>query len=506
MNDAKNIKNQKSLAVSKKNVIRDNQKLPATIRFLILTHILRTITDKDHPLKTTEIAKCYVDLLANSPFEIETDSLSSLRKTIHNELIDYANICATLENESSNHSNNSKSKKASDSNDIINTLIFLLGGQIKHSTGVPTKSVTKRSHEPIGKDHYFYFEANVIPGVIDTLSGAIFADRYLSEVEKCYLDQLVKSINSFDYNKAVIQQENIQKLRLKKYEDITALDLAPEEASLAPAVNLESKKSGARLLKNVKILMDGINNGCKVEIEYGRYELTPNHNNVQFKNKNKEIYNPYSFVWNNGRHYIIVTPENSTDVKHLRVDRINSVTLVKDRNDATKYESREPIPDSLKPYYPKHSKKSSHKNEFNATKYVNEHPLLMSNFDNEIYVDAVLECNTNALSIILDAFGVSVEVAPSTLEHEMSLDRKKNAHEYVFVHIRNVLYTNILLFCLQKQANVTDSIPNITPIYPPRLITDVKNGLRKAITFDTNIEKQLSNLDHPFISNKKLSN
>lgn len=425
------------------------------IRNDLVMYILKTFTDKDHALTVGEITTYLLNL---------TEAVFTPR-TISRDLERISVITQTLENTAPH---------------IANAYYAHLGGKI-------IEIVPKKSHR------YYYFEPFTSESDLSILCGAITSNRYLSEDEKKYLLTRQKLLNSFigsDFIDPIIEHQKMNPIHF------SAIPRPPHNQIRM----IDSKTQ----LINIHTLYEAITEQTKIEASYGNYIADPTRKNkLDFQQKNKEyLLNPYALIWNNGQYYLVATYDGQTTPVHFRVDRFLTVHKRKNPEDQTQWLTRDPIPEALKPYY----KRGSSKNlEFQNNEYTADFPLMMAIFSESDFIDAILECSTNTLALLVDTFGSSIKVCPSKIPHSVTTDYNGNEVEFVAAKIEHVQYSNVLLFCLQQQATVTNAFSPVFALYPPQLVDDIHHHLQQSVKRYEAFQQQRLEFAHPFISNKTLS-
>ncbi|MBQ9438043.1 MAG: WYL domain-containing protein [Lachnospiraceae bacterium] len=280
---------------------------------------------------------------------------------------------------------------------------------------------------------------------VDLVCGTITSNRYLTMNEKEYLIAREKTLC---YGDKYIQDQN-------------PLPEKPRNAQ---------KQLSEQVLKIANTLYDAIRRKYQVDITYGFYGEDPkrNHHPVLLaKNENKPYHlNPYAMLWNDGEYYLLATHRGHTNISHFRIDRIVAVRFAASEDDATKNRKREPIPDSLKPFF----KRAHGREEFQAERYTAMYPL-MAIFGEADLCEAVVECKANAIGVVIDYFGMNLRIMPPTLEHPSNeLDLNGRSQSYVSIKLPKAQYENLRGFCLLQHSIVT-------VVSPDRLIRDVREGL-----------------------------
>ncbi len=340
---------------------------------------------------------------------------------------------------------------------ITNALRQTLGG-------LAAEDSNAQNHNIVKKQSRFYFQPLLDESDISLICGAVTSNRYLSEEEKDYLIARIKtlSVKSTPLHKAATQEQE-QRLHT------IVLPEKPEH------INADSTMP-ANLLHHVNQLHDAVQKGYMVQLQYGVFDLNPKKLwQILFHTKNTKnpyLLNPYALLWNGGAYYLLATHKGHTNPVHFRVDRITGLKPLTAKQDATVKEPREPLPESLHPFFPLYSKGNM---KFDSELYTSRYPL-MGIYNDAALIDCGIECTESTLSILIDTFGSSLHILPSPLPHskEDLVDLHGNPQHYFTVKIRQVQYDNILQFCLQQHASVT-------ALYPSKLVSEVSEGLKKSL-------------------------
>ena len=255
------------------------------------------------------------------------------------------------------------------------------------------------------------------------------------------------------------------------------------------------------LLSTVKTLYDAIKSKQQIELVFGHYTMDANkYRQITFQSKNEEnpyILNPYALFWNNGNCYLLATHKGHDNPAYFRVDRIVNVRLCQSPNPEDCM--RAPIPEDLKQYF---TVTADEDEIFNAELYTSMHPFL-SIAQNENLVECFLECRQDALSLIVDTFGLTdvserqIQVLKSNIVHEDELDQNGSPINYITVRIPNVQYESIKSFCINYHQFVT-------LLSPPLLVIEVFLAIIKsALRYSKVIPPLFTGKDdevNPFIS------
>lgn len=408
------------------------------LQFSLIVHILKTLSSKKNALSALKIARLLTDYTGKSYDQ----------KTIRSNITPYIDI---LE----------KDKLWAD------RLTWLLGGKIISVCYGP-------KNDPY---HKYYFEPLLDAGDVDMICGSIACNRYLTHQEKNYLisreEMLtllkndVKEIPVITKVEKIVDGKIVHRSNKSTYYEFPDKEL-PEKPHRKPDI----KNPTVNLLHHVNQLHNAIKNGYSIKIHYGVYDRNTN-NQVHFQVKNKDPYmlNPYALLWNGGFYYLLATFKGHDNPVHFRVDRIVDIKPIPSEDDARIPESRDNVPEILKPYF---QQTSNGESVFLSEKYTAVYPL-MGIYNDENRVSCSIECTDTTLSILIDTFGNKLVVKESPRKHtDRELDIHGNPQKFFAVDIKNVQYDNILQFCLQQHAS-------ITVLQPERLIEDVKKGLLASL-------------------------
>ena len=295
----------------------------------------------------------------------------------------------------------------------------------------------------------YYFKPLLDKSDVDMVCGTITSNRYLTTKEKEYLIAREKTLC---YGDKYIQDQN-------------PLPEKPDNTQ---------KQLSERVLKMVNTLYDAIREKYQVDVIYGAYgEDTKRYCRPVLLSRNEDKpyhLNPYAMVWNDGEYYLLATHRGHTNISHFRVDRIVSVKPAVKEDDATKNEKREPIPETLRPFF----KRTHGREEFQSENYTATYPL-MTIFGEEDLCEAVVECKANAIGVVIDYFGMDLRIMPPMLEHESDeTDINGQTQRYVSIRLPKAQYENLRGFCLLQHSIVT-------VVSPERLIRDVIEGLMASV-------------------------
>ncbi len=291
----------------------------------------------------------------------------------------------------------------------------------------------------------YYFKPLLDRSDVDMVCGTITSNRYLTMKEKEYLIAREKTLC---YGDRYVQDQN----------------------PLPGKPHSVQKQLSEQVLKIVNSLYDAIREKYQVEVIYGFYgedSQRRHHPVLLARNENRPYHlNPYAMIWNDGEYYLLATHRGYTNVSHFRIDRIVSVQPSVNEDDATKNRKREPLPDSLRPFF----KRLHGKEEFQTEQYTVTYPL-MAVFGKEDLCEAVVECRANAIGVVIDYFGMDLRIMPPMLEHgSEEVDLNGLPQRYVSIRLPKAQYENVRGFCLLQHSIVT-------VVSPDRLIRDVKEGL-----------------------------
>lgn len=480
--------------------------------FLVIYILKRFSKDKEHSLSVSEI-DVLMDRIVGPYMKdySKTEDSDARQKTLKNIL---NHLCESedyfIDNKEYYLEGNSE-KLASESSEnalppialILNTV---LGGRV-------------RMYQPGKSKHYYYFEANTSESDLSLISGSILSSHFFSDYEKDYLLSRIHTLNLYKSKEKLLKKfyGNEDVAPIIKGLRVAALprliypnklvhkpDGSKKKQSISKSKELFSlPQDSSDILSNIQILYRGIQEKYQVKILYGKYSTNKEdarQNKVTFEKKSEAyIINPFSMLWNGGHYYLVATKANpdgsQSSVRHLRIDRIIDASLLVQEEDHTKYVTRADFPPELQGFT---CKSIRGREKLDIQKYTASFPKMLSNFKNENFETIILECTSSTLSIIVDTFGAdNIQVKPSTLPHKK--EKMGDTTEYIFVRIKNVMYTNALFFCLQNQTNVTSSIPNVVAVSPKRLVLDVQNHLKQSHNYYDEVLKLAANAKDPFL-------
>lgn len=402
----------------------DRAKLLSQLEHVLIVFVLKKFSDREHPLSAPKIAE-YIS---------EITGEEHISRTIRRKLQELTTP-----------------QQSSDENVISNTLWLTFGGHIIVISNKGKKEVTKEQRQ-------YYFQPLLNSGDLALVCGSITSNRYLLDSEKNYLLERQKNLGFL--------MEGPKNLPTEIQDMSKMLFSGPKDSDLV--------YQNSQMLKHVNQVFDAITKGYMIEIIYGIYDLEPQKQKLYFHPRNPEKpykLNPYAMFWNNGAFYLLATHDGHENPVHFRMDRIMSVKPIFTPDDARIMQPRAAVPPMLKPYC---KPLRNHQYEFLQEKYTTAFPL-MGIYDETNLIDCQIECTSATLSILIDAFGTGLRIAPSPVPHkENELDFHGNPQTFLCVNLHNVQYDNILLLCLQQHTS-------LTVLHPPKLVEDVKKGLLASL-------------------------
>lgn len=320
----------------------------------------------------------------------------------------------------------------------------------------------------------FYFEPLLLPSDISMMQGAIASNRYIPPLEENYL---LKTLELLAPEEPLTEEE------LDAY-----LPTVPSRY-----VNRKKGPKYMDLMGTVNTLHAAIEKKLQVELEYGHYIKDANtFRKISFVSKNPQkpyLLNPYALFWNHGEYYLLATHKGHDNPTYFRVDRIVSVQLHRDEQQNPL--PRAPIPEDLRKYFTTEKDGDEY---FDTELYTSVHPLLAL-AQEEALTECVLECKSEALSLLVDTFGSTeilgdnIQIEASTREHVSKNNPgdktpSEKPESYYTVRIPNIQPESIISFCVQHHSLVK-------VISPFMLVLAVSKEMIDSVTEYANLTHDL---------------
>ncbi|MBQ7924936.1 MAG: WYL domain-containing protein [Lachnospiraceae bacterium] len=288
----------------------------------------------------------------------------------------------------------------------------------------------------------YYFEPYITAADMHTLQGTIRSNRYISAVDKEYLH-------------SVLDQAAPQ-TSITDADFIPHLPVSPDHPTAKDTSDGDLfYQKHTDFMGVVGTLYEAITDKTQVAVTSGQYTISNRHKRkvVFQKNPEPDILNPYALFWHMGDFYLLATKAGEQTPMHLRVDRLVDAKHLPI--------PRLPVPERLLPYFDPQTE------EFLSEEYGSAYPLMTPSQEEDLIL-CKLECRADALSILVDTFGVEkLQIEHSPISHQddlATLHRPDSA--YFTVRIDRVQYENIREFCLRYRHLVT-------ALQPTRLATDM---------------------------------
>ncbi len=187
-------------------------------------------------------------------------------------------------------------------------------------------------------------------------------------------------------------------------------------------VEKRPKTSNERIYYTISELDKAISENLKVNILYQKRKITD-----EFKTATEEKthkVSPYALIWSNDNYYLICNNEKYDNLMHVRIDRIKSVEVTREKS--------------------RHfSEVSNYTNKFDAADYANKSFNMFSGEPKPIQ----LICNNDLLDVMLDRFGKSVKI-------------QKNDENSFILRTNAAVSEGLIAWILQFGARVKVKSPN----------------------------------------------
>ncbi len=207
-------------------------------------------------------------------------------------------------------------------------------------------------------------------------AGYFLGERKFQEAEIRLISDAVQAANFISANKTAELVNKLESFLSEKQSRVLHSQVYVEK---------RPKTSNERIYYTISELDKAINNNLKVEIVYQKRKITE-----EFKTATEEKLHkvsPYALIWSNDSYYLICNNEKYDNLMHVRIDRISSVTVTKEK--ARHF-----------------SEVSNYTNKFDAADYANKSFNMFSGEPKPVQ----LICNNDLLDVMLDRFGKSVKI------------------------------------------------------------------------------------------------
>ena len=221
-------------------------------------------------------------------------------------------------------------------------------------------------------------------------AGYFLGERKFQEAEIRLISDAVQAANFISANKTAELVNKLESFLSEKQSKVLHSQVYVEK---------RPKTSNERIYYTISELDKAINNNHKVEIVYQKRKITE-----EFKTATEEKLHkvsPYALIWSNDSYYLICNNEKYDNLMHVRIDRISSVNVTKEK--ARHF-----------------SEVSYYTNKFDAADYANKSFNMFSGEPKPVQ----LICNNDLLDVMLDRFGKSVKIQKND---EASFILKTNA-------------------------------------------------------------------------------
>ena len=409
--------------------------LHSDLTTLLILATLKNFSTKEYPLKSSEIHSRMQELYGSYVKDLKSVKRKLNALEYLTSILDHSEL---LDSDTSLYEPEENIKR-----DLTNE--FTLNGNIAYILRQTCNGILRTVQEKEGKLKKYYFEPLLMDSHLDMLSSSVISNQYLSDEERNYMLNAISSLAPFSQN-----QNNDTAFHLN--ESLSWPELCSPETVKPFATDNPS----FALLERINLLYQAVTKGYKVAIKYGIYKREYGKKTPILTSKEKELeLHPYALLFNNGRHYLIATQSTHKDPGHFRVDRIYHVKFLPDPDDARIPAKRNPLPDSLRPYFKGET--------FLQEKYTKTYPLMTIYHEINI-INATLQGNDRALNILIDYLGknnlrIISDPKDSNLEYRITV---------------NAQYEALVNLCAQQHSL-------ITVISPRNLIEDVTSKLKESL-------------------------
>lgn len=221
-------------------------------------------------------------------------------------------------------------------------------------------------------------------------AGYFLGERKFQEAEIRLISDAVQAANFISANKTAELVNKLESFLSEKQSKVLHSQVYVEK---------RPKTSNERIYYTISELDKAINNNHKVEIVYQKRKITE-----EFKTATEEKLHkvsPYALIWSNDSYYLICNNEKYDNLMHVRIDRISSVNVTKEK--ARHF-----------------SEVSYYTNKFDAADYANKSFNMFSGEPKPVQ----LICNNDLLDVMLDRFGKNIKIQKND---EASFILKTNA-------------------------------------------------------------------------------
>ena len=221
-------------------------------------------------------------------------------------------------------------------------------------------------------------------------AGYFLGERKFQEAEIRLISDAVQAANFISANKTAELVNKLESFLSEKQSKVLHSQVYVEK---------RPKTSNERIYYTISELDKAINNNLKVEIVYQKRKITE-----EFKTATEEKLHkvsPYALIWSNDSYYLICNNEKYDNLMHVRIDRISSVNVTKEK--ARHF-----------------SEVSYYTNKFDAADYANKSFNMFSGEPKPVQ----LICNNDLLDVMLDRFGKNIKIQKND---EASFILKTNA-------------------------------------------------------------------------------
>lgn len=211
------------------------------------------------------------------------------------------------------------------------------------------------------RDNYFNIENVSTPS-----KGFCIFDREFELAELYLLSDAVQSAHSVTKSKS---KALVSKLRT------FASVYQGEHIGSSVYIDARQKSDNVQIYYNIHNIQQAITQNKKIRIKYIRH-------NIDRNSERYYIVSPYAMIWSNDRYYLICNNDTKQNLMHVRIDRIQNVTVLEQ-----KQRSFEQF--------------STYKGSFDAADYAEK----MFNGFSGTMEEIVLICDNSLYQDLLDRFG-----------------------------------------------------------------------------------------------------
>lgn len=165
---------------------------------------------------------------------------------------------------------------------------------------------------------------------IDICSAKSKTVEYYIASREFELSELKLLVDAVQSSKFITHKKSNE--LIKKLENLSSTHDA-KKLQRQVVVSNRVKTLNEKIYYNVDSIHEAINSGRKISFFYYQFEITGNSNSkfekVIKKNGERYIVSPWALCWDDENYYLIAYDKNADKIKHYRVDKIESVEILK---------------------------------------------------------------------------------------------------------------------------------------------------------------------------------